>query len=107
VESITEEAEEEDNETEEVILPPVEKVEPVEEKIEGDVHSLSIEKLQLSVRSNNCLKRDRINTIGDLLARSPSELLKIRNFGQKSLDEVQEKLKTLFNITYEETEEKK
>ncbi|HNR63965.1 MAG: DNA-directed RNA polymerase subunit alpha [Thermotogaceae bacterium] len=107
VESIAEEAEEEDNETEEVILPPVEKVEPVEEKIEGDVHSLSIEKLQLSVRSNNCLKRDRINTIGDLLARSPSELLKIRNFGQKSLDEVQEKLKTLFNITYEETEEKK
>ena len=107
VESIVEDIEEEENEIEAIVPPPVEKAEPPEEKIVEDVHSLSIEKLQLSVRSNNCLKRDKINTIGDLLARAPSELLKIRNFGQKSLDEVQEKLKTLFHITYEEIEEKK
>jgi len=65
---------------------------------EKDANELSIEVLDLSVRSLNCLKRDKINTIGDLLTRPIPELLKIRNFGQKSLDEVKEKLKEKLNI---------
>jgi DNA-directed RNA polymerase subunit alpha len=45
------------------------------------------------------LKRDRINTIGDLVDRSESDLLKIRNFGEKSLEEIKKKLKERFNLT--------
>ncbi|WP_419918654.1 DNA-directed RNA polymerase subunit alpha [Candidatus Poriferisocius sp.] len=53
---------------------------------------LPIEDLELSERPRNCLKRAQINMIGELLARSEDELLTITNFGQKSLDEVNEKL---------------
>jgi DNA-directed RNA polymerase subunit alpha len=106
IENHEEEYEEEEADAEEVVLPVEESIEAVEEKPGGDIHTQSIEVLSLSVRSINCLKRDKINTIGDLLARSPVELLKIRNFGQKSLDEVKEKLKAKFNIQYDENEEK-
>lgn len=51
-----------------------------------------IEELELSVRSYNCLKREGIETIGDLISRSESELLNIPNFGKKSIDEVRERL---------------
>jgi DNA-directed RNA polymerase subunit alpha len=51
-----------------------------------------IEDLDLTERPRNCLKRAQINTIGALLLRTPEELLEITNFGQKSLDEVIEKL---------------
>jgi DNA-directed RNA polymerase subunit alpha len=64
-----------------------------------DISSLPIENLELSVRSLNCLKRDKVNTIGDLLNRPVQELLKIRNFGKKSLAEVNEKLKEKFDIS--------
>lgn len=63
-----------------------------------DVMSKRIEELDLSARSLNCLKRDKIETIGDLLARTEEELMKIKNFGQKSLDEVKEKLKEKFGL---------
>ncbi len=53
---------------------------------------LPIEDLDLSERPRNCLKRAQINIIGELLARTEDELLAITNFGQKSLDEVNEKL---------------
>ncbi|WP_419845004.1 DNA-directed RNA polymerase subunit alpha [Candidatus Poriferisocius sp.] len=53
---------------------------------------LPIEDLELSERPRNCLKRAQINMIGELLARTEDELLAITNFGQKSLDEVNEKL---------------
>jgi DNA-directed RNA polymerase subunit alpha len=49
---------------------------------------LPIEDLDLSERPRNCLKRAQINTVGELIQRSPDELLSITNFGQKSLDEV-------------------
>lgn len=49
---------------------------------------LPIEDLDLSERPRNCLKRAQVNTIGELVQRSPDELLGITNFGQKSLDEV-------------------
>ncbi|MEE2682637.1 MAG: DNA-directed RNA polymerase subunit alpha [Actinomycetota bacterium] len=53
---------------------------------------LNIEDLELSERPNNCLKRAQINTIGELLQKSEADLLAITNFGQKSLDEIIEKL---------------
>ncbi len=78
------------------------KDEPEEAVEEEDIAEKSIESLELSVRSLNCLKRDKINTIGDLLKRPVQELLKIRNFGKKSLVEVEEKLKEKFDIDLEE-----
>jgi DNA-directed RNA polymerase subunit alpha len=53
---------------------------------------LPIEDLDLSERPRNCLKRAQINTIGELLTRNEDDLLNITNFGQKSLDEVKQKL---------------
>jgi DNA-directed RNA polymerase subunit alpha len=53
---------------------------------------LPIEDLDLSERPRNCLKRAQVNTIGELLDKNEEELLAITNFGQKSLDEVAEKL---------------
>ena len=53
---------------------------------------LPIEDLDLSERPRNCLKRAQINTIGELLTKTEDDLLNITNFGQKSLDEVKQKL---------------
>ncbi len=53
---------------------------------------LPIEDLELTERPRNCLKRAQINSIGELIIRSPEDLLSITNFGQKSLDEVVDKL---------------
>ncbi len=53
---------------------------------------LPIEDLDLSERPRNCLKRGQVNTIGELLIKTEDDLLAITNFGQKSLDEVKEKL---------------
>jgi DNA-directed RNA polymerase subunit alpha len=53
---------------------------------------LTIEELDLSERPRNCLKRAQINTVGELLTKTEDDLLNITNFGQKSLDEVKEKL---------------
>ena len=68
--------------------------EPEVEEEQGD-KLLTIEELNLSVRSYNCLKREGINTVGDLIQKSESELMDIRNFGQKSIDEVKGKLEEL------------
>ena len=53
---------------------------------------LPIEELNLTERPRNCLKRAQVDTIGQLLEKTVDELLAITNFGQKSLDEVNEKL---------------
>ena len=53
---------------------------------------LPIEDLDLSERPSNCLKRAQVNTIGELLTKNEDDLLNITNFGQKSLDEVKQKL---------------
>lgn len=55
-------------------------------------YSMPIEDLNFSVRSYNCLKREEIHTVGELAARTESDLLDIRNFGQKSINEVKVKL---------------
>ena len=56
---------------------------------------LPIEEMDFSVRSYNCLKREAITTVGQLVERSEDDLLDIRNFGQKSIDEVKQKLAEL------------
>jgi DNA-directed RNA polymerase subunit alpha len=54
--------------------------------------AMPIEELDLTVRSYNCLKREGIHTVGELVGRSEADLLDIRNFGAKSIDEVKMKL---------------
>ena len=54
--------------------------------------ALPIEDLELTVRSYNCLKREGVHTVGELVGRSEADLLDIRNFGSKSIDEVKAKL---------------
>ncbi len=56
---------------------------------------LTIEELDLSVRSYNCLKRAGINTVGELVCKSEEEMMKVRNLGKKSLEEVEHKLTEL------------
>jgi DNA-directed RNA polymerase subunit alpha len=65
-----------------------------DEELPGD-YQITIEELNLSVRSYNCLKREGINAVGDLVQKSEGELMDIRNFGQKSIDEVKLKLEEL------------
>lgn len=67
-----------------------------ESEIPSRVYETPIEELELSVRAYNCLKRAGITKVGEVLERvkkGPNELLAIRNFGQKSLDELMDKLK--------------
>ena len=66
----------------------VEKVEPPRDK----VLEMTIEELDLSVRSFNCLKRANINTVEDLVGKTQDEMIKVRNLGRKSLEEVEHKL---------------
>ena len=66
-----------------------------EEDDKGKVLEMSIEELELSVRSFNCLKRANINTVEELVNKTSDEMMKVRNLGRKSLDEVLQKLKDL------------
>ena len=58
----------------------------------GGPTTVSIDDLDLSVRSNNCLRRAGINTVGDLVQKTEEDMMKVRNLGRKSLDEVKKKL---------------
>ena len=69
----------------------VEKVEAQRDK----VLEMTIEELDLSVRSFNCLKRANINTVEDLVGKTQEEMIKVRNLGRKSLEEVEHKLATM------------
>ena len=62
------------------------------EKTQDKVLELTIEELDLSVRSFNCLKRANINTVADLISKTEDEMMKVRNLGRKSLEEVINKL---------------
>ena len=64
---------------------------PVDAVLSSEL-SIPVEDLDLSVRSYNCLKREGINTVSELVALSETQLMNIRNFGQKSVDEVRDKL---------------
>lgn len=65
-----------------------------EPKKEGP-STMSIDELDLSVRSNNCLRRAGINTVGELVQKTEEDMMKVRNLGRKSLDEVKKKLADL------------
>ena len=67
---------------------------PVAEETNPEM-AVPIEDLNLTQRSYNCLKREGIHTIGELVSHTEQDLLDIRNFGMKSIDEVKEKLQTL------------
>jgi DNA-directed RNA polymerase subunit alpha len=71
-------------------LPEEEEVveESAEEKELYDRLAMPVSELELSVRSSNCLKEARIKTLGDLVKKSEMEMLKYRNFGKKSLGEI-------------------
>ncbi|KUK79993.1 MAG: DNA-directed RNA polymerase subunit alpha, partial [Petrotoga mobilis] len=86
----------------------VEKEEEVQEEEEENIFGLpkdlmetQIDSLDLTKRAKNCLKREKIDTIGELLKRKSADLLKIKNFGRKSLDEIKNELKEKFDIDYE------
>jgi DNA-directed RNA polymerase subunit alpha len=73
-------------------------IEVMQEKDENDRNKLmemTIEELDLSVRSYNCLKRAGINTVSELCAKSDEEMIKVRNLGKKSLEEVKAKLEAI------------
>ena len=65
---------------------------------------MNIDELELSVRSYNCLKRAGINTVEELCSRTPEDMMKVRNLGRKSLEEVLAKLKEL-GLSLRESEE--
>ncbi len=69
-------------------------IEP-QENDTAKVLEMTIEDLDLSVRSYNCLKRANINTVADLTAKTEEEMIKVRNLGRKSLEEVKKKLQEL------------
>ncbi len=66
-----------------------------EETIKEKVLEMTIEELDMSVRSFNCLKRAGIDTVEDLINRTEEDMIKVRNLGKKSLDEVIAKLRSL------------
>ena len=74
-----------------------------DEKGKEKILEMTIEELDLSVRSFNCLKRAGINTVNDLIGKSAEEMMKVRNLGKKSFDEVKEKLQSLgYDLSSEE-----
>jgi DNA-directed RNA polymerase subunit alpha len=79
-------------EVEESAAPPAKEAEPSQE---DTILEASIETLELSIRSMNCLKNANIRTLRDLVSRSEKEMVEIRNFGEKSLKEVRSKLEVL------------
>ena len=66
-----------------------------EESIKEKVLEMTIEELDMSVRSFNCLKRAGINTVEDLICKTEEDMIKVRNLGKKSLEEVIQKLHSL------------
>ncbi|BAU67060.1 DNA-directed RNA polymerase, alpha subunit [Stanieria sp. NIES-3757] len=77
----------------------LEAIEPDYIEDEDPTSQIPIEELQLSVRAYNCLKRAQINSVADLLDYTQEDLLEIKNFGQKSADEVIEALRKRLGIT--------
>jgi DNA-directed RNA polymerase subunit alpha len=87
--------------TDEPTSEPFVKVKEVDQKVK--VLEMAIEELDLSVRSYNCLKRAGINTVQELASKSEEDMMKVRNLGRKSLEEVRAKLDELqLNLRSEE-----
>ncbi|MBR3098650.1 MAG: DNA-directed RNA polymerase subunit alpha [Clostridia bacterium] len=73
---------------------PVSMVQPEDEK-KDKVLEMTIEELDLSVRAYNCLKRAGINSVAELVQKNQDDMMKVRNLGRKSLEEVEQKLEAL------------
>ncbi|MDO5755684.1 MAG: DNA-directed RNA polymerase subunit alpha [Tissierellia bacterium] len=85
---------------------------PDEQEVENDnqdkeaLYNISIEDLDLSLRSFNCLKRANINTVGEIIDKEREDIMKIKNFGKKSMEEVEGKIQSLgLQFKGEENEE--
>ena len=76
----------------ETLINNTDEVDEEEERVRKILNT-SVEELELTVRSSNCLKNANIRTIGDLTKKTEEEIAKTRNFGKKSLQEIKEKLK--------------
>ena len=63
--------------------------------ISDDIYNMPVEQLNLSVRAMNCLRRSGINTVGELISTDINDLLSLRNFGQKSKQEIDERLQSM------------
>lgn len=70
-------------------------VEDEEDVNTEELYSIHVEELDLTLRSFNCLKRAGIDTVGDIVSKSKDEMAKIKNFGKKSLDEVEDKIHSM------------
>lgn len=68
--------------------------------VPAEVASMPIKNLGLNVRIENCLKHHYIFTVGDLLSKNPTELLRIRNFGKKCMAELRMTLREKFGINW-------
>lgn len=77
------------------VIKTVEEILETESKEDDKTNNVSVEELELSVRSYNCLKRANINNLSDLLSLSDIDLMNIKNFGKKSAEEVLEKLESM------------
>ena len=77
---------------------------PAIPSIPEEIFNKPVEQMNLSVRTMNCLRRGGITTVGELTGRSERDLLTLRNFGQKSLNEIKEKL-TEMNLELKAQEE--
>ncbi len=77
----------------------------VANKLQAEQYNIPIERLDLSSRTLNCLKRDGINKVGEVLDRSKAELMNIRNFGEKSYNELYDKLRENDLLPPEEDDE--
>ena len=74
------------------------------QEIDGGSLEMTIDDLDLSVRSYNCLKRAGVNTVGDLVNKTEDEMMKVRNLGRKSLEEVILKLNSM-GLSLKQSEE--
>ena len=75
-----------------------------EEEEKDKILDMTIEELDLSVRSYNCLKRAGINTVYELTQKTEDDMMKVRNLGKKSLEEVEQKMEAL-GLSLRSTEE--
>ncbi len=76
----------------------------VEEDEKEKVLEMTVEELDLSVRSYNCLKRASIDTVDELIEKTPEEMMQVRNLGKKSLEEIENKLEEL-DLSLKKSEE--
>ncbi len=74
--------------------------------IPDEKYNMPVEQLDLSVRTMNCLRRSNITTVGELIGKGTKELLKLRNFGQKSYQEIEDRLSSIGLSLNPKTEEK-